>query len=66
MSLHEAFANDDEFEIHRIILDEKVKEQIDFVDKGSHFHILPRTHRKIGLFTAYAMDRIRVALRYAG
>lgn len=61
VSLHEAFANDDEFEIHRIILDEKVKEQIDFVDKGSHFHILPRTHRKIGLFTAYAMDRIRVA-----
>lgn len=61
VSLHEAFANDDEFEIHRIILDEKVKRQIDFIDKGAHFHILPRTHRKIGLFTAYVMDRIRVA-----
>lgn len=61
VSLHESFANDEEFEIHRIILDEKVKKQIDFVDKGEYFHILPRTHRKIGLFTAYVMDRVRVA-----
>lgn len=61
VSLHDAFVNDDEFEIHRIVLDSQVKKQIDFVDKGEHFHILPGTRRKIGLVTAYAMDRIRVA-----
>lgn len=61
VAMHEAFAYNDEFEFHRIILDEKVKEQIDFEDKGQFFHVLPRTHRKIGLFTAYAMDRVRVA-----
>ncbi|MBQ3143735.1 MAG: glycosyltransferase family 4 protein [Akkermansia sp.] len=61
VSMHDAFANDDEFEIHRIVLDKNVKKQIDFVDKGEHFHILPRSRGWIGLFTGYAMDRIRVA-----
>lgn len=61
VAMHEAFAYDDEFEIHRIILDESIKEQVDFEDKGQFFHVLPRTHRKIGIFTAYAMDRIRVS-----
>ncbi|MBQ8517903.1 MAG: glycosyltransferase [Akkermansia sp.] len=60
VAMHEAFAGTEEFEFHRIVLDSEVKERIDFEDKGTFFHVLPRTNRKIGLFTAYASDRIRV------
>lgn len=60
VAMHEAFAGDEEFEFHRIVLDSAVGEQIDFEDKGTIFHVLPRANRKIGLLTAYASDRIRV------
>ena len=61
VSMHESFAHNDEFEIHRIILDKNVKEQIDFEDGGEFFHVLPRARSWFGVFSAYVVDRMRVA-----
>lgn len=60
VAMHEAFANSDEFEIHRIVVEKSVRKRIDFEDKGQFFHVLPGARKTIGLYTAYAWDRWQV------
>lgn len=61
VAMHEAFAHNDEFEIHRITLDKSVKKQIDFEHNGEFFHVLPSTRAKVGLFTGYIWNRLTVS-----
>lgn len=59
--MHEAMANSTDFEIHRIVLDASVKKELTFTDKGTIFHVLPRTKKTIGLYTRYIWDRWQVS-----
>ena len=59
--MHEAFADNDAFEIHRVILNKQVKQRIDFQDGGAYFHVLPAARQLIGLHTAYIWDRYHIA-----
>lgn len=60
VAMHEAFAGTDEFEIHRVVVDSRIRKRIDFEDKGQFFHVLPGARKTIGLYTAYAWDRWQV------
>lgn len=61
VAMHEAFAHNDEFEIHRITLDKSVKKQVDFEHNGEFFHVLPSTRAMVGLFTGYIWNRFVVS-----
>lgn len=61
VAMHEAMANSPDFEIHRVVLDKSVKKELTFTDKGTIFHVLPRTKKTIGLYTRYIWDRWQVA-----
>ncbi len=60
-SLFQAFAHQDAFDIHWVTLSKDVKKTLTLEEKGQHFHILPRTRKKIGLYTFYLHDRRQVA-----
>lgn len=61
VAMHEAMANSPDFEIHRVVLDNSVKKELTFTDKGTIFHVLPCTKKTIGLYTRYIWDRWQVA-----
>ena len=61
VAMHEAFAHSDEFEIHRVVVEQNIKKRIDFEDQGQFFHVLPGARKMIGLYTAYAWDRWQVS-----
>lgn len=61
VAMHEAMAYSEDFELHRVVLDASIKKELTFTNKGTVFHVLPRTKRTIGLYTRYIWDRWQVA-----
>lgn len=60
-ALFSALENQDEFEIHWIVLSKDVSAPRYVEAKNQHIHILPRARKTIGLYTLYLLDRWRVA-----
>ena len=48
-ALHEALANQDEFEIHWVVLNRDAAEPLRFTSRGQCMHVLPRMRRLAGL-----------------
>ena len=61
LALHEALRESDEFDIHWITLTKAVSRVTRFSSANQHFHLIPRGSRIIGLCSAYAVDRWRLA-----
>ncbi len=61
LALHDAFSHSDEFEFHWIVLDQTIKEPIEYEDKGAIFHVIPAGNRKVSLFTAHFVNRFKIA-----
>ena len=60
-NLYEAFAANDEFEVHWIIVDKALKKEDEFQVQGQTFHLIPGSSLTIGLYTAYWYNRYKVA-----
>lgn len=56
-SLCDAFAEQQDFEIHWIILRPNQKKVHHFTSKKQNFHVLPRTKKTLGLYSLYLHDR---------
>ena len=65
VALHEAFARQDEFEIHWVVLNKNAAEPLRFTSHGQHIHVLPRMKRNLGLYSLYLWDRKTVARELA-
>ncbi len=65
VALHEAFANQDEFEIHWVVLSKDTVAPLRFTSHNQHIHVLPRYKRTVGLATFYRHDRLAVARELA-
>ena len=61
VALHEAFAHQDEFEIHWVVLNKNAAAPLRFSSNNQHVHVLPRYKRTLGLATFYRHDRRMVA-----
>lgn len=61
VALHEAFGQQDEFDIHWITLSKDTKAPLRFDSHGQHIHVMPRISRTVGQFTFYMHDRRQVA-----
>ncbi|MCQ2366547.1 MAG: glycosyltransferase [Akkermansia sp.] len=65
VALHEAFAHQDEFEIHWVVLNKNAAAPLRFTSHGQHIHVLPRMKRNLGLYSLYLWDRRAVAKELA-
>ena len=65
VALHEAFAHQNEFEIHWVVLNKNTTAPLRFTSHGQRIHVLPRVKRNLGLYTFYLMDRRAVAKELA-
>ena len=60
-ALYDAYPTDAPFELHWVSLNKDVTHPVRFESRGQYFHVLPRTKKTIGLYSAYIADRIRIA-----
>lgn len=60
-ALHEAFARQEEFEMHWVVLSKDAVAPLRFTSHNQHVHVLPRYKRTVGLATFYLHDRRAVA-----
>ena len=65
VALHEAFAHQNEFEIHWVVLNKNTTAPLRFTSHGQHIHVLPRMSRNLGLYSLYLRDRRAVAKELA-
>lgn len=61
VALHEAFAHQDEFEIHWVVLNKGIDAPLRFTSRNQYVHVLPRHSKTKGLLTFYFHDRRTVA-----
>lgn len=59
-SLYESFKNNQDFEIHWIILSKATNNELNFSKGDQYFHVIPRAKKTIGLFSFYAWDRFKI------
>ena len=60
-ALYDSFAKGSLYEIHWISLNKDISRPVRFSDSSQFFHILPRSKKTIGLYTAYTVERFRIA-----
>lgn len=61
VALHESLARQEEFEVHWVTFSKNLRRPLRFESHGQQIHVLPRYKRIFGLFSLYALDRIKVA-----
>lgn len=62
-ALHQALAEQREFEIHWITASKNVDAATTIEANGQYFHLFPRARKTIGLFTGYLWDRAIIRKR---
>lgn len=60
-ALYDSFSENPPYEIHWITLSKDVAQVLRFSAGAQFFHILPRGKNTVGLYTGYAVERIRIA-----
>ena len=60
-ALYDSFAKESHYEIHWVSLNKDISKAVRFSSGGQFFHILPRGKKTFGLYTAYAVERFRIA-----
>ncbi len=59
--LHKSFIQNDDFELHWIVVDKAIKKENQFTIENQIFHVLPGSSLTIGLYSAYIYNRWQVA-----
>lgn len=60
-ALYDSYPHDGPYELHWISLNKDIKHSVHFESKKQFFHVIPRVRKTIGLYTAYCVDRIKIA-----
>ena len=60
-ALYDSYPQDGPYELHWISLNKDIKNSVYFESRKQFFHVIPRVRKTIGLYTAYCVDRIKIA-----
>lgn len=60
LTLHKLFQQQEQYDIHWIVLDKSIKKDRSEVLHGQTFHLLPKARMTIGLCTRYVYDRWQI------
>ena len=60
-ALYDSYPEDGPYELHWISLHKDISHPVRFFSRSQYFHVLPCSRKTLGLYSAYLVDRHRVA-----